>query len=164
MTEQLDFFGNPVSVLVPPPVVPDLTHALTLWEPWASAVVKGPKNIENRPWRPPARFMGQRVWIHAGQFFDFERKRKVFALWPDGQPREEFPHIHYRERGIIGCARIVDVLTEPREGDDWWMGPFGWVLTERIAFHPVEVRGFQKLWTVPADVRELALAELRRVS
>lgn len=40
------------------------THALTLWRPWAWAIIHGPKRVENRTWKPPASFIGKRIGIH----------------------------------------------------------------------------------------------------
>lgn len=44
-----------------------IVRALTLKQPWASAVVFGPKRIENRTWRGP---VGERIAIHAGAAWD----------------------------------------------------------------------------------------------
>ena len=41
--------------------------ALTLYQPWASLIAEGPKNIETRGWRAPIHLIGQRIAIHAGK-------------------------------------------------------------------------------------------------
>ena len=41
--------------------------ALTLYQPWASLIAWGPKNIETRSWRAPLHVIGQRIAIHAGK-------------------------------------------------------------------------------------------------
>ena len=40
-------------------------RALTLWQPWASAVAVGLKSIETRSWPAPASLIGERLAIHA---------------------------------------------------------------------------------------------------
>lgn len=42
-------------------------HALTVKQPWAEAIARHGKNVENRSRRPPAHLIGQRIAIHAGQ-------------------------------------------------------------------------------------------------
>lgn len=39
--------------------------ALTVKQPWASLIVEGIKDIENRTWRCPQKYIGKRVLIHA---------------------------------------------------------------------------------------------------
>lgn len=39
--------------------------AISLWQPWASLVVRGLKAYEFRTWAAPRRFVGKRVAIHA---------------------------------------------------------------------------------------------------
>lgn len=41
--------------------------ALSLWQPWASAVALGLKHYETRGWKPPAALVGQVVAIHAAK-------------------------------------------------------------------------------------------------
>ena len=39
--------------------------AITVKQPWASLIVHGIKDIENRTWPCPKRYIGKRVLIHA---------------------------------------------------------------------------------------------------
>jgi len=41
--------------------------ALTLWQPWATLIALGHKDIENREWAPPQHLIGKRFAIHAGK-------------------------------------------------------------------------------------------------
>ena len=41
-------------------------HALSLWQPWASAMGRG-KTIETRSWPAPADLIGRRVAFHAAK-------------------------------------------------------------------------------------------------
>ena len=38
--------------------------AITIKQPWASLIVHGFKNIENRTWACPEKYIGHRVLIH----------------------------------------------------------------------------------------------------
>lgn len=40
--------------------------AITIKQPWASLIVHGIKDIENRSWACPKKYLGERVLIHAG--------------------------------------------------------------------------------------------------
>ena len=39
--------------------------AITIKQPWASLIVHGIKDIENRTWSCPKKYLGQRVLIHS---------------------------------------------------------------------------------------------------
>ena len=39
--------------------------AITIKQPWASLIVHGIKDIENRTWACPWKYIGHRVLIHA---------------------------------------------------------------------------------------------------
>ena len=47
--------------------------AITLWQPWASLIACGVKDVETRSWPPPESLIGQRIAIHAA-------KRKVSRI------------------------------------------------------------------------------------
>lgn len=40
--------------------------AITVKQPWASLIVEGIKDVENRTWKCPEKYIGERVLIHAG--------------------------------------------------------------------------------------------------
>ena len=39
--------------------------AITIKQPWASLIVHGIKDIENRTWSCPKKYLGQRLLIHS---------------------------------------------------------------------------------------------------
>ena len=41
-------------------------QAITLKHPWAFAIARLGKRVENRTWKPPNRLLGQRIAIHGG--------------------------------------------------------------------------------------------------
>lgn len=44
----------------------DFMHAISIRQPWAGLIILGIKDIENRTWQLPERFIGVKVGIHAG--------------------------------------------------------------------------------------------------
>lgn len=164
--------GRPLDVSTTSPPAPepadeiDTGLALTLWQPWASAIVSGPKRVENRIWAPPEGVIGRRIWIHAGLSYAQDRHAQLLALWP------ELDELVLPTGAILGSAVVAGyghddrVMHRARVGaatpaifdDPWWIGPYGWLLDDvRALPEPVPCRGMQKLWRVPAD----ALARCR---
>jgi hypothetical protein len=146
-------------------------RGLTLHRPWAWAMTRGSKRIENRVWAPPPAIVGGYVALHAGKTWDYEGAEYIRRLHPE-MPGSASEH----PLGIVGVARVVDVILEerdngfdedplPEDQDRWFFGPFGWLLADVVAIPPVPCRGMQGLWPLPADVlarvREL-YAEARR--
>lgn len=152
-------------------------RALTLWQPWAWAVVAGHKLVENRPWPPPANLWADEVIaIHAGKTWDPGGATSILELleldeFPDRDPL-------VRAAGaIVGVARIANHVRvnsahhqhhpdqlDPEEAR-WFFGPYGWVLRDvRRLDVAVPCRGFQMLWKLPPEVelevrRQLAAKE-----
>ena len=147
---------------------PDTGLAITLHQPWASAIIEGPKRIENRDWPPPPSIIGRRIWIHVGKTYDDENYAAVAELWPellkDCPPMSAIlgsviVHGAVHEDGHV----VGDVFEEHAArflGDVWFSGPYGWVLGDVRKIRPVSCRGHQKIWTVPTEI----LAECRRLS
>lgn len=97
--------------------------ALTIKQPWASLIVEGIKDIENRTWK--TKYRG-RIYIHASQKpvpfngmsnginFTLDQKREIFKIHPTSEGR--YPDImsKYITSAIIGEVDIVDcVLNAP---------------------------------------------------
>lgn len=138
--------------------------ALTLWRPWARYVSTGEKRIENRPWAPPAKMLGETIAIHAGKAWeDAEGIAMIDRVL--GRDSSKDSHVE----GIIGTVKLVGWfhfdgeitaseltgVTECSEQDDeWCFGPVCWVLRDFTPIAaPIPCRGMQKLWNIPADVQ-----------
>src|SRR2546426_9620339 len=90
--------------------------ALSIRQPWASLIILGHKDIENRSW--PTSVRG-RVLIHASRAldpagFDCAAKRAI-----------ELPS-DLQTGGIVGSVEIVDCVSTSES--PWFFGPFGFVL------------------------------------
>lgn len=140
--------------------------ALSLTQPWASAVILGNKKIETRSWR--TNYTGT-IAIHAAKGFpkwarEFAETERAFGRIPGRLP---FGAII----GIVtvnGCQRTED--TAPyisgleRLYGDYSPGRWAWLLTEISPFDdPIPCKGALSLWDVPKDICErIDLARMLR--
>ncbi len=77
--------------------------AISIKQPWASLIVHGIKDIENRTWKCPQKYIGQRVLIHASSHIPFKDIEQLvvdrgISCWDDE---------YYPEGAIIGSVKIV---------------------------------------------------------
>ncbi len=134
--------------------------ALTLWQPWAHAIVHLGKRIENRSWPPPKYLEGEVFAIHAGKGFDEDSTEELKRL------RMLAPHVdkNYFDRGaVVGVARLrrhtTDIEQVERPQRFWFAGPVGWILTDVRPVRPVACRGAQGLWNLPPEVEREVVRE-----
>lgn len=152
--------------------------ALTIIQPWAELIVRGPKRYENRTWEPPRTLVGGYLAIHAGKAVDGDswggaidtaRDAHLVATLPvlaglmalpAPEPGDRFARQRerrYVERAcpysaIVGVARLAGVARAmPVPHDPWWFGPVGWRLDDVVAFDPVPCRGAQGLWSLAPE-------------
>lgn len=157
--------------------------ALSLLQPWASLVVSGSKNIENRRWHLPKSMQGQTWLVHASARLDkreiesarrtHKEIRDLYEESADAIHRSvqagEMP-IELPLGGIIGIVRSTACLC-PSKWDQtadqeypWWFGnQHGFVLEDRHPLPFVPCKGALGFWTVPDDVlRQLGLADVKK--
>lgn len=134
--------------------------AISLWQPWASAIVQGYKKIETRSWS--TRYRGP-LLIHAAKSFpkvaqDFAAEQLAYGRGLDRLPRG----------AIIGVCNLVSVehthilslsiSALERLYGDYSPGRYGWELASARAFvEPIGYRGAQGLFEVPHSVIAEAL-------
>lgn len=121
--------------------------ALTLYQPWATLIIHGPKRIENRRWTPPKDLIGKRIAIHAGKTIDGGAviRHEDTLLKATGGVFEIPTGV------VLGTAIVYGYVT--RSDDEWFSGPIGWQLAEvRALPEPIPCRGAQGLWDLPPDV------------
>lgn len=118
--------------------------ALTLWQPWASLIIWGPKRIENRTWAPPQFVLFKRIAIHAGKKLEKHILEELgHRILPGGLP--------VPAGAILGTAFVQGSVT--KSDDEFFAGPIGWVLSDIERFKvPVPCPGAQGLWDVPIDI------------
>ena len=125
--------------------------AISLWQPWAWAVAHGGKNIENRGWTAES-LVGEEIAIHAGMRLDEEALQALLDDDVKAPPAGQFYH-----GGIVAVARFAKIVTEDdAEADnEWFFGPYGFLLEDVVAIEPVPTRGQQKFWSLPPGVAHL---------
>jgi len=117
--------------------------ALTVRQPWAELIVRGRKDVENRPWRTNHRNL---LAIHAGLGFD---------------PHEPKVRGELESGAIIG---VVDVLDCVRGSESPWglPGQWHWILgNARRLSKPIPYRGALGLWNVDPETERLLRSRLR---
>lgn len=90
--------------------------AISIKQPWASLIVHGIKNIENRSWKCPEKYIGQRILIHASGKPD----KEPYMLFNDVQADVIYNCVmdvcasYHQLSAIIGSVEIVDcVINHP---------------------------------------------------
>jgi hypothetical protein len=128
-----------------------IIQALSVRQPWAHAILRGGKTIENRSW--PTQFHGT-IALHAGRsmepddvaaFFRFIEERGLSGSWLRRDDADNLP------RGaVVGLVDIVDCVRN--SSSPWFEGPYGFVLENPRAISPIPCRGAQKFFDLPPDV------------
>ena len=141
-----------------------MIRGLTVWQPWAWAIVRGLKSIENRTWRPWDRMIGHWIAVHSGRYTDWTgigRLAEILSDITEGA-NIKIPCDVDQRRGIVGVVRLDEVVT--RSDSSWFEGPFGWCLSHAVMFrNPVECRGHQGLWEIDPGVLEQVRIEYSRI-
>lgn len=137
---------------------------LTVKQPWAYLICSGIKNIENRTWKCPQKYIGKRVLIHAGMNpdnikYEIEGQASVKEI-------QMFSALGRAEDdglfgAVIGSVEIVDCVinhpsiwaekSEPGQDDytNEWLKPiYNWVLANPILFDKpiLNVKGKLGFW------------------
>lgn len=115
--------------------------ALTLRQPYASAVFRLGKDVENRSWKTPHRGV---IAIHAG-----------LSVIDDAPPWMESALRSRVPRGVVlGVVELRDIVVDA--SSEWARvreGMFHWLLHEpRELGSPVSCTGRQGLFTLPEEV------------
>lgn len=142
--------------------------AISIKQPWASLIVHGIKDNENRTWACPKKYIGQRVLIHASAKSD----KEPYMIFDDTQANAIDYCImdvcgYYKQTGsIIGSVEIVDcvinhpsIWAEKTENYTLGMNPklheditgnkiiYNWVLANPILFkEPIPAKGKLSFW------------------
>lgn len=126
--------------------------AISIQQPWAWAIVRGHKPVENRNWQ--TQYRGP-LLIHAGRTFDRYGYDHIRRTFPDiDMP----PLAQFECGGIVGRADLVACVNT--HASPWFFGPYGFVLENAKALPFVACRGSLGMFIVPPEV----LAELKDVA
>jgi hypothetical protein len=150
-------------------------RALSIQQPWASAIAYGPKRVENRTWSAPPWIIGQTIALHASKGPDWDAPEKAWIAAGLVPYRYGDPRKAWTASLVLGAVVALAEVTGchhatgcPVSGGDapWplcspWAarGQFHIVLDHvRPLRIPVPCKGALGLWKLPADV-ELAVRE-----
>lgn len=134
--------------------------AISLWQPWASAIALGNKCVETRSWSTSHRGP---LLIHAAKRWTRPQREFAEVERSLGRMAEAIPF-----GAIVACATLSDVRRSEELAlevsaieklyGDYRDGRYGWVLTEILPFpEPIPFRGAQGLFDVPYGVVQEAI-------
>lgn len=134
----------------------------SVWQPWATLLVRGFKKIETRGWPAPQYLIGQRLGVAATASVKGPQLRAYrepgFALHYATTGMPELDQLPYG--ALLGTAvlsQCVSISPEfmaslsPAELSFGWYeeGRWAWVLKEPVALStPIPVKGRQGLWEI----------------
>lgn len=144
--------------------------ALTIWQPWATLLARGPKRYETRSWRTS--YTGL-LAIHSakreprdGEYLQGGVQRALEKINRDNPLSVPLPlGTVLAVADLTGCTRITpsfraQVETLERRIGDWRQGRYAWGLDVLwTPEEPIPARGQQRLWewepepgTLPMDL------------
>lgn len=130
-------------------------RAISLWQPWASAIALGVKHVETRHW--PTDYRGP-LAIHAAKRWTREQKEFAQVEVSLGRMAKRIPL-----GAIVATARLVDcrpteelkltVSAIERLYGNYEPGRYGWILAGIVALpEPIAYRGAQGFFSVPDEL------------
>lgn len=146
-----------MGVLSPRVEVCESMKGLTLWQPWASLLARGPKKHETRSWKTKHRGW---IAIHAAKRFDrlvtdahqrFEKELTEMGISPIWDtPRGAVVAVAKLER-IIHCGSnrqiLIPDLYEVLPYGDYSPGRWVWVFSKIVPVpDPIPAIGGQRVW------------------
>ena len=120
------------------------TRALSIQQPWAWLIVNGLKAVENRTWR--SSFRGP-ILIHAGKAVDRDALTSLQRGFHPASGRKLDAGLAELRRhaqlmrmgGFVGVAEVVDCID--RSDDEWFVGPYAFVLRDARPIPFIPARG-----------------------
>ena len=117
--------------------------AISIKQPWASLIAHGVKDIENRTWKCPQKYIGQRVLIHSS-------KNTVKDGWKALTREQLFKVIPY-EKKLFGNKKELphgDIIGSDHPSVWAEKGCWNWVLKDAVLFSKpiMNVKGKLSFW------------------
>lgn len=147
-------------------------RCISIWQPFATLLVKGFKVFETRSWAPPRSLIGQRIGIASTkvinpaqrQHFDDPNFRRFYdrILMPDDLI--ELPHGYLLGTAVLDSYELMtpeflEDVSEEEKAYGWWAeGRYAWRMVDPAEFEqPVRVRGQQGVWVWHGNTLESAI-------
>lgn len=136
-------------------------RAISVWQPFATLIVRGYKIFETRTWAAPKSVIGQRIGIASTKairpeqraHFDEETFQVNYQrlLLPDRL--EDLPHGYMLGTAVLDSielmtAEFIEEVSSEEQSYGWWQeGHYAWRMTHPEVFsEPIPVRGAQGIW------------------
>ena len=144
--------------------------AISIWQPFATLVVKGYKVFETRTWAAPASVIGQRIGIASTKsirpeqraHFNDEDFQGFYGRLGLPEKLEDLDHGFMLGTVIIDSVELMtpefmDEVTNEEMSYGWWQeGFFAWRLREPVMFpRPIPVRGAQGIYEWNDNERDM---------
>lgn len=125
-------------------------NALTVCQPWASAIACGVKTIENRVWPAPGNAIGKPLLIHAGISKKFLHPVDLGFLKCFKEFPEEMPLGALLGRAtLLACVPHIHAIRAYPKQIEFIEGSWCWVLRMDEVFEkPIPWAGAQRLWNI----------------
>ena len=137
------------------PIIKEM-RALSVIQPWATAIISKGKNIENRQWNTKLRGY---FAIHASQKKDLNGFKYLLDEYSVRLNPDETPY-----GSIVGLAEIIDVITKKdvtKNTKKWFEGEYGFVLKNIIILKkPVSTKGALGFWKLKGKILHAVLEQL----
>jgi hypothetical protein len=133
---------------------------ISIWQPWATLIVRGFKIFETRTWAPPRSVIGQRIGIAATK--NLLPQQMAAYKDPDFQfmyQTLDLPPIEELPRGyLLGTAELnsyevitdefLEEITLEEKAYGWYKpGGFAWrMMKPELLDHPIPIKGAQGLY------------------
>lgn len=134
---------------------------ITIKQPWAWLICNGLKNVENRSWKLPKKFLDQRILIHASADKSLD-KMPLDSLYTNDQlaylrslyTEYELCKMTFVHGAIIGAIHVVGC--ESNDPSIWSIeGQYQWRLKYPQLFdEPIPVKGRLGFWDYPNILAE----------
>lgn len=126
--------------------------ALTLWQPYASAIAQKLKQFETRSWSTKHRGL---ILIHASvKPMTIEYAKLAAKYRIDTSCMGEIVAIANLDDCILMTPEFIQQQSQTElDLGDWRLGRYAWKLSNiRIPEYPIKVSGKQGLWTFHDDI------------
>lgn len=137
-------------------------NALSIWQPWASFIALGIKNVENRGWA--TRYRGP-LLIHAGKTFDEDWEEKLPAVLSHAALAVERWPAYFHLAGHLLAVVVLQGCAEWEDAASPWHeeGQVGWYLRNPRLIRPLPYRGMWGIFDIQgASIEVCDLTALKR--
>lgn len=135
---------------------------ISIWQPYATLLVRGYKVFETRTWAPPASLIGQRIGIAStksitpsqrSHFNDPDFRRFYWKLPDMPENLNDLPNGFLIGTAVLDSfermtPEMMENVSEEERAYGWWQEDFyAWRMTDPLELvTPLMVRGRQGIW------------------